>query len=187
MLRRSVLLLSMLVLSVLAFFVVGLSTLAQAEVYKWINAEGNPVYGDMPPAGVDAELIRRTPAVRNTNNPSPSAPTSISEYLDQLDRQQQQAAGQSKGAAGQSGGASGQTPGAGGQSASGGQAKADKQTQQSDHKGYDSNPFDGTPSRKLSEQKDFIQQRNKQVLEQHGKGEQAQEKTLSEKKIEAQR
>lgn len=63
-----------------------MTVFASAQVYEWRDAQGRLIYGDMPPVGVDAKLIRSTtPAT----TPGPQVSTTASER--ELQRREEQA------------------------------------------------------------------------------------------------
>ncbi len=67
------------------------SGIASAVVYKWVDAHGNVQYGDEPPEGVHAEIVRLlgvTPPAASAETPAPAAQTGPS-LSDQVLAQEQ--------------------------------------------------------------------------------------------------
>jgi hypothetical protein len=56
-----------------------------AAMFKWTDANGNVQYGQHPPAGVNAEPIRSTPAPKTT----PGTVKSPQQRLEELEKQQE--------------------------------------------------------------------------------------------------
>ncbi len=59
---------------------------ASAQVYEWRDAQGRLIYGDMPPVGVDARLVRGATPPRS---PDPDAASTAAER--ELERREAQA------------------------------------------------------------------------------------------------
>ncbi len=72
------------------------STMASAVVYKWVDAQGHVQYGDDPPDGVKAELVRLLGTREPTAEPAAKAPapSSAAAFADQALAQQKTAAEQ---------------------------------------------------------------------------------------------
>lgn len=63
----------------LLFSLLLIPTLVSAEIYQWIDASGNPAYGDRPPEGVEAKAVSVKPAQSYTTPPlSDSAKAALS-------------------------------------------------------------------------------------------------------------
>lgn len=69
-----------------------LAVTAHAQVYQWRDAEGRLTYGDQPPPGVDAVLVRTHPAAGSNARaaeapaPAPAAEASDSTTLSAAER-----------------------------------------------------------------------------------------------------
>ena len=67
---------------------------AAADVYKWKNANGETVFGQHPPAGVEAERIKRTTGKRSPDQPPSATPQERLKALQEQQNSEREQAGE---------------------------------------------------------------------------------------------